>query len=285
MPEDEAEYQEVTLADIVRTLHRRWMVLGAVFLLVVLGGVAFTAFSTPEYESTTTLVPLEHGDIIKNWLDSRNASALVVGSLGDPLLQELYPDRWDASTQTWKSGQAPGREESAAAVDDRTTVEYRGNDRTSSERYLALTVRLTDPALARDVADAYVATLGELRPRLEDITQQEAFEKFYDGSNEQAAQRNAETTAQQRDYWLVLDPAGTPRDPVAPNVTLNIALAVVLGLMLGVFSVFLVEWASNYRAESRRIEAPPAPVAEEPPGEEERRRARPERRPERRRYA
>lgn len=254
-PENEA-YNEVTLADIVKVLHRRKIVLGAVFLVVVLIGVSVTALTTPEYESKATIIPLEHRDIIKNWLDSRQAAERVVDGLGDPLLRTLYPDRWDDGADTWGEAR-PDRERAAVRLMDHVTITSRdGGARADEERFLQVTVRMTDPTMARDVAAAYIGTLDALRPDLENITRQEAFDRYYDGQNEQAAQNRAEVTARQLDYWLRLDAASTPEDPVSPNVRLNIALSVVLGVVMGVFLVFFVEWLSQYRAQNRRLEIP-----------------------------
>lgn len=247
------DYEEITLADIVGTLGRRKVLLGSVFLLVLLGGVAFTVFTPPEYESTTTIVPLEHGDIIKNWLDARHAGELVAEDLGDPLISKLFPDRWNAGAQAW-NGEPPTLEDAGRELAEATRVSY--DQRANAERFLSLTVTLGDPLMARDVANAYIATLDELRPSLEDITRQEAFDQYYDGSNEQEAQNRAEVTAKQLDYWLVLDTANTPQDPSSPNVVLNIALSVVLGLMLAVFAVFFWEWMQNYRAQAKLPEIP-----------------------------
>jgi capsular polysaccharide biosynthesis protein len=43
----------------------------------------------------------------------------------------------------------------------------------------------------------------------------------------------------------VIDKAETPTVPVSPNITLNIAIAAVLGLMIGVFFSFLLEFLDN----------------------------------------
>ncbi|MBW3583349.1 MAG: hypothetical protein KY455_09655 [Euryarchaeota archaeon] len=253
---EETEYKEVTLADIVKVLHRRKLVLGTVFLVVLLAGVGVTALTTPMYESKASIIPLAHQDIIKNWLDSRNAAELVTDDLGEPLVRALFPDRWDAERRAW-DGNEPSREDAGRALKESVTVAARTTGvRGETERYLEVTVTLSDPLLARDVAAAYIESLQVLRPNLENITRQDAFDRYYDGSNEQEAQNRAEVTAKQMDYWLMLDRASTPQDPVSPNVTLNIALAVVLGLVLGVFTVFFTEWLSNYRAQNRSLDLP-----------------------------
>jgi len=43
----------------------------------------------------------------------------------------------------------------------------------------------------------------------------------------------------------VIDKAEIPTKPVSPNITLNIAIAAVLGLMIGVFLSFLLEFLDN----------------------------------------
>jgi uncharacterized protein involved in exopolysaccharide biosynthesis len=258
----EEEYKEVTLADLVRTLFRRKFVLAGVFLLVVLAGVAYTVFQDPEYEAQTSLVALEHGDIIKNWLASRHAGELVAQDLGDPVVKEFFPERWDAGAQQWR-GEPPSIQEAGAAIAKTASVRFEASVQRESgfvDRLLTVKVRTSDPVLARDIANAYVDTLEVLRPVLENITRDQRFEEFYrDTGNEQTARAEAEKIARNRNYWLPLDSAGTPKSPVSPNVTLNIALSVVLGLLLAVFAVFFVEWASNYRAQAAPVEAPPEP--------------------------
>ncbi len=262
------DYKEITLADIVGTLGRRKLVLGSVFILVLLAGVAFTAFTTPEYESKTTIVPLEHGDIIQNWLDSRHAAELVALDMGDPLVSKLFPERWNANAQNW-IGEPPTREAAGKALAEATEVSQFTRD-DKQARLLSVTVRMTDPLLAKSVADGFIRTLDVLRPDLEAIVQQEAFDQYYDGSNEQEAQGRAEVKAKQMNYWLVLDTANTPEGPVSPNVVLNIALSVVLGLMLAVFAVFFWEWMANYRLERKTLEVPGEAAAEAPKKRERR---------------
>lgn len=252
----EPEYQEVTLADLVRTLFRRKLVLASVFLLVLLGGVAYAVFQEPTYESRASIVTLEHGDIIKNWLESRQAGEDVAEAVGDPVVGLLFASRWDPSAEAW-DGEPPSRQEAGEALRDLTTIEYTGvRPGLPVDRLLKVTVRHNDPIVTREVADAYVESLQELRPLLINITRDERFERFYQQSgNEQAARAEAEKIAQNREYWRPLDDAATG-EQVGPNTTLHIALSVVLALMLSVFAVFFVEWASQYRAERRPLDVP-----------------------------
>src|SRR5688572_26202620 len=113
--------QEVTLADLVRTLWRRKWVLLSVFVLVFAGGAAYTFLQKPEYTSRSTIVALEQQDIIQRWLESRQAAEWVADRLGDPLLSELFPDDWSAANGNWK-GEPPSEEEAGRALAGQVTV-------------------------------------------------------------------------------------------------------------------------------------------------------------------
>ena len=52
----------------------------------------------------------------------------------------------------------------------------------------------------------------------------------------------------------VIDKAKIPIDPVAPNNKMNIAIAGVLGIMVGVFSIFMIEFLDNKMRNPQDIE-------------------------------
>lgn len=52
----------------------------------------------------------------------------------------------------------------------------------------------------------------------------------------------------------VIDKAKIPIDPVAPNKKMNIAIAGVLGIMVGVFSIFMIEFLDNKMRNPQDIE-------------------------------
>ena len=43
----------------------------------------------------------------------------------------------------------------------------------------------------------------------------------------------------------VIDKAITPKSPIKPNKMMNVAVAAVLGMMIGLFIVFLIEYLDN----------------------------------------
>jgi len=257
--------QEVTLADLVRTLWRRKWVLLATFAVVVAGGAAYTFLKTPQYTSTATLVGLEQQDVIQRWLESRQAAEWVSERLGDPLLSNLFPGQWSQSSGSW-TGEPPSIEAAGRKVAERVDVTVTPPVPGRTDRTMRIVSGFSDPGLAADVANAYLDSLEVIRPVLQNVTESALFQEFYDGQNAQDARRQAHEVALEREYWIVLDPAYAPVSPSSPNVPLNLALGAVLGLLLGVFAAFTAQWVSNYRVSSRppAVPEPPAPAA---PGE------------------
>jgi capsular polysaccharide biosynthesis protein len=252
------EPDEVTLADIVRVLWRRRFVLLALFLLAVAGAVAYTLLKDPVYESKATVVAVEQQDVIQHWLQSRQAALWVSQRLGDPLLSRLFEDEWTGSG--W-SGGPPGPERAGRAVADLVEVSVAPRTAQQQDRSIQVQVATTDAGLARDVANAYIASLEVIRPQLQNVTESQLFVQFYDGQNEPDARRQARQVALEREYWIVVDPAFAADRPSSPNVPLNLALGVVLGLLLGVVGAFFAEWLASYRVSSRAPAVPEAPAA------------------------
>lgn len=239
--------QEVTLADLVRVVWARRYVLLVVFLLTVGLGVAYTVLKTPEYEARATLVALEQQDVVQRWLESRQSAQWVAERLGEPLTSQL--------------GGASTPEEAGAALSALVRVVPAPYAPGRIDRTIHVDVRFTDPVLARDVANSYMESLQVIRPALQNVTESALFQQFYDGQNAQDARRQAHEVALEREYWIVTDFAHVPAAPSSPNVTLNLALSVVLAGMLGLFAVFVAQWVSNYRLAGRAPVVPESPLA------------------------
>lgn len=254
----ESDFDEISLVDIVRVLHRRRAALAISVVLALVAGGAITFFTTPEYEAEATVIPLEHTVIIRNWLQSRQAAEFAVESVGRPLLPVLFPGEWDAAAESW-SGVPRSPSEVSLALLEQVTVTGGTTSGANANPTLTVTVALPDAQVAADVAGAYLSSLDTLRPELENITRSTLFDRYYDGTNAQEAQSRAERAAREKSYWIVFDQPSVPEDPVRPRPVLNMALATVLGVMGGVLVVFGLEWVSRYKAEFTRVEPPLGP--------------------------
>ena len=249
------EYDEISLVDIARVLYRRKLALATALVLALLAGGALTLFTPPEFEAEAQIIPLEHTAIVRTWLNSREAAAFAATSTGGRLNEVLFPDEWDEARATW-SGAPRTEDEIATALLEHRRVTGGTTTGANANPVLDLSITLSDAQVAQQVAQAYVDSLATLRPELENITRSELFDQYYDGTNAQEAQARAERAAREKTYWIVFDSPTVPDEPVRPRPVLNMALATVLGLILGVFAAFGLEWLSRYRGELTAPEPP-----------------------------
>lgn len=237
--------EEATLVDLLQTLLRRRVVFAVVLLLFVGAGIGKVVTSTPSYHAAATVIPIDHPDIISNWLSSRQAAAHVAASADEDLVSRLVP-----TSDGGGSGARPGENQIVAALVRATTITSATYDAvtTRGDRLIAIETSHPDPSTASDIANAYVSALSALRPVLEDITRDAAFDQYFDGSNREEAERDADATAKSKQYWIVLDHAVEPTNPSTPNTALILAVAVFGGLVAAVVAAFVWEWAGQARA-------------------------------------
>lgn len=253
MRTEEVVFEEITLADLAKTIYRRRVLMAVTFALCLVAGGAITVLTTPQYQASGTVIPLGHDDIVRSWLSSRRAAEISAEAVGERLYGPLFPSTWDDTQQTWR-GSVPTSEEIGVALQKHVSVSAGIK---SANTPLTVSVTLPDAVLARDVTSAYLAGLEQLRPDLENITRSELFDKYYDGSNAIEAQQRAQAAASEKNYWIVWDLPAIPDERVRPQPGLYMTLAAVGGLAAALALVALVEWLSRYRAEFQRVDAPP----------------------------
>ncbi len=227
----------------------------ATLTICILVAVSFATLRSPNYESRWSIVPIDEGDLIRNWMNSRNVSAMVAASMESRLAPVLFPAAWDAGTGSWRGSGVP-LDELADKLRDQVRFRIGAPEtQTGVSRFLEVVVSMPDPILARDVAEAYFAALGTLRPVLENITRQEAWDRYYrdqfaEGGEEEAKAR-AEAFAKERIFWITLDTPTTPTRESGPSTPTNLALGLILGALLGSLAA-----AGVYRWGSRRGKTP-----------------------------
>ena len=103
---------------------------------------------------------------------------------------------------------------------------------------------------ALDAQRAQVLRLKEWRSELAVLNREvESAQKAYDTALQRAVVNRVDSRARQTNV-AVLTPATVPRTAARPKVTLNIALSVIAGLMLGLAAVYLLE-SMDRRVRSR----------------------------------
>lgn len=238
----ESAEREMTMGDVFAIIRRRRVAFAIVFVIIILTGGLATAWATPQYTATVEIIPLQQEALIKGWLNSRQAATWVTDTLDNRLETVLGADASNVAERLQKR------------VDVRTAVDAR-----TREVVIKLTVTLPhDPGLTSEVAHAYLMSLHPLRPQLERVTASTAYERYYDGTNEEAALQKAENFARMQEYWVIFDPPAIPRAPSKPDVALNATLTVFAASAGGVAAAFAAEAFARSRRDSRGESPVPA---------------------------
>lgn len=148
------------------------------------------------------------------FLKSRTVAEMVVKRFD--LLRVFYEGRWDPVKGAWKNPDKPPLLEEA--------VKYLGNKVTSfkksKEGTIAITVEWKDPRLAADIANYYVFALAEIMK-----------------------DKSVNTTVQ------IVDPAVPAGKKSSPKIRLNMALAGLMSLLIGIFLALFLENLSRRKKE------------------------------------
>jgi len=207
---DEGERDVLSLRDIVRIILKRLWVIVLVTLVLVGVAVGFSLAQTPTYESS-----------IKVLVGQRQATedSGSLGNLGNDIqgLQQL------TTTLTAAVDSRPVAEAVIKRLNlDMTPESLLANldaQQIPDTQFIQVTYRDSNPERARLVAN----TVGEVFSELVSKVSPDA---------------NGVTAT-------VWESAVAPDNPVSPNLKLNIFMALVLGVTLGLILVFLLEYLST----------------------------------------
>ncbi len=149
------------------------------------------------------------------FLKSRTVAEMVIKRFD--LMHAFYKDEWDAAKGAWKDPDDPSRMEEAVKYLTKNVADFKKDNKSGS---VTITVEWKDPKLAADMANYYVAALTEV---LKD--------------------KAVNTTVQ------TVDPAVPAEKKSRPKIKLNMALAGVMSLFIGVFIAFFLENLSKQKGQ------------------------------------
>jgi len=196
----------VELTDYLTTLRRRWKLVVAFVLVFVAVGMGLTAAATPQYAATAQIfVSTTPTDTSAAYQGSLFATQRVAS------YADLIGSRPLAETVSRKLGGSP---------DPATLMREVGASVVANEVILTITATDPSPALARQIANAYAQALSRLVHQLETP------------ENTSAATAPFVRTS-------IVDTPALPTSPVSPRPLLNIAIALILGLLAGVAAAVL----------------------------------------------
>jgi hypothetical protein len=239
------------LARALHLVRRRRVPMTVAFLILMAGGLFLSVMWAPTYEVSTVVVAFDHAHVMHDWFVSRQAAESVVATMGEPFVHYLVPNGPRVAVYS-------AEEEAAMLLQERVRVSQIPAERGEAPR-LRVTVGMDNAVVARDVAQAYLDSLDELRPRLENLTRAQLFDRYYTG-DEAAALAMAQTAAQQRAYWLVFDAPTIPSAPVSPNRALIAGAGLVIALVVAAVLGAVLDWLPRLREAYR--EGEPVPWAE-----------------------
>jgi capsular exopolysaccharide synthesis family protein len=188
----------VELKDYWLTIRRRWRVVVACLVVAVAAAAFLTWQATPQYSSSARIfISTSESD----------TSAAYQGSLFATQRVASYADLVQSRQLAGRVSDELGGEIDADALTEQVTAEV-----VPETVILEITATNPDPAVARDVAQAYAEGLRALIADLETPT----------------GQSNALIKAS------IVDNAQLTSTPVSPQPVRNLGLALVLGLLLGI---------------------------------------------------
>lgn len=149
-------------------------------------------------------------DKILVFLKSRTVAEMVVRRFD--LLRVFNADKWDAAKGAWKNPVKPPLMEDAVRALGKKITAFKK----SKEGSITITVEWKDPKLAAGIANYYVVALAEFMK-----------------------DKSVNTTVQ------IVDPAVPAERKSSPRIALNMAMAGILSLFIGVFIALFPEYRSK----------------------------------------
>lgn len=198
--------EEINIRELLQIILKRWWIIVAAFLLAVILSVIYTFFVfDPVYQSNTTVY------IGKNEENTNTSIAYNDILLNDRLVKdyrELIISRLVTEMVIKELG-----------LTDMTSAKLAPKISVNSKqdtRFIEISVEDTNPESAKAIAN-----------KIAEVFQQKVVEIM------------------KVENVQLIDAAELPKSPVKPNKQLNLAVAGVLGIMLGLGVVFLIEYLDN----------------------------------------
>jgi len=177
------------------------------------GGLGAALSSIPLVGALTGAGISTPSDKVMVLLNSRTMSEMVIKKFD--LLRIFNEDAWDAAKGAWKDPEKPPLMEDTVKYLEKSVVNITNNKKDGS---ITISVEWKDPQLAADIANYYVTALSGVM-------------------NAQAIN----TTIQ------IVDRAIPAERKSRPKISLNMALAGVMSLFIGVFIAFFLEYLAKQK--------------------------------------
>jgi capsular polysaccharide biosynthesis protein len=202
--------EEIDIKAIINIVIRRWWILlSSALICVIITGIWTFIIAVPVYQSYTTLFV---GRNIQQTDPNQNTSVAYNDLMASSLLVKDYREFAKSALVT----NEVIRQLHLSKTNSEQIASEIAVDAKNETRIIQITVSDTDPKLAMNLADKVAEVFTD---KVVGIMKVENVQ--------------------------VIDKAQLPTEPVKPNKKLNMAIALLLGLMLGGGIIFLIEYLDN----------------------------------------
>jgi succinoglycan biosynthesis transport protein ExoP len=257
----EPEPREFELRDYLRVLQRRKGTIALTALIAVGAAVAYSFVQTPVYEATAEVLvqPRTSQQILTPTANQAGTDAKRAIDTEIKVVQS----RTVADEVRKKLGRVPGVSVSAAGETDVIAVSARSTDAKRATRDANAYARSYLEVRRKRSVDDFLSAGKEVQAKISDLQRQLDTLAVPPGSNSNLDAQRTSLEQQQAFYRQQLDQfqvsaqisesgggqvvsrASTPNSPVEPKTIRNGALALVLGLVLGVGFAFVREYLDD----------------------------------------
>ncbi|MHB0976423.1 MAG: tyrosine-protein kinase domain-containing protein [Candidatus Aquicultorales bacterium] len=191
--------------------RRRFILAGITICLVATA--FFTAYTPPVYESSTVLLVSERRVVVNNMLSSADS---YQGLLMSERLARTYSEVLSSKAVSAEMGEDLGLRTPVDKLDSKVSAEP-----VKDTNLIKVTAQDSNPSMARALAEKTVEVFMKKLKSFESV----------DGKNVQSAVKVS-----------VVEPASAPIAPVRPKPVVNMVLALVLGTIGSIGTVFAIEY-------------------------------------------
>ena len=196
---------EIDLRELLGVIKRRWWIIGIITFFVVLMSIVYSFFIVTPIYQSSTTVMV--GSSTANQSGNVDLSELNINRR----LAETYGEIVRSRRVANQVIDSMGLDLSTGQLQNKISVAQ-----VRSTEFIEISVSDPNPILAAEIANQLAESFKENIVEIMNV-----------------------------DNVSTLDVAVVPNNPISPNERLNIAIGFVLGLMVGVFIVFLREYLDN----------------------------------------
>lgn len=265
------DYDEIDLRDIIIVIWRRRKTILSIFLVTVIAATAFAFLQKPEYKMSSTISLGNYNSNIyrnpagaKEVLLSDNVLMEVIKQLNLDVKPTEYRDfKKQISVDVVKdtsfvqiSVQETDRELGKKIIEEMIAIytelslkDYSNHEKLITQQLATVNKQIKEKEEELSLAKQFITTL-EKDPGIDETKKEIRTNEVYNYLREIDNQRitlldrylSLQKEKDALEHVKVINPVRIPQYPVAPQKKLIVAIAMVLGLMMGLFIAFIQDY-------------------------------------------